>query len=514
MLVTHKNSSSLLESISRVMNRFGSKKIMNYELASDDNIDSVIDSLNASSNIMGDHTGVVSQMRQFYQSREALIQEYDSLDPGDVISSALDQYADSVVSQSASSGELEPYEFIYGSNKATKALNTFLKNNKVDIELWSWSRHIIKYGEMFLVYKIYDDGTQEVMLEKDPNKFIKVRMNNVESIFDTEFAAFVDKDTDGNEDVRKAYAERLNLKDVFVIHTALPSRTEKDKKVEITLHDQKTVTVEHLSGSSILDPILVVARIIRVIEDTLLMSRIEKSRTTRFYEVEVGQSDQKKATETVNKVKSLLGGREVLNTVRNSYEKSSAGKVLSEIVLPVRNGVGAVTVNDVNSVFQAGDMEDLAHFETKFYAGIKIPKTYLGQEDSAPSGLGSDPLAKVEQRYGRAVRRIILAVESALQGIVKIYKDYNTKVGDVIITLSRDRTQEELDKAKNLSDLSDSVKSVITTITENDPSMDPSTVTRKVVEALMPEVYRILYQDDEGNEIETKEEPKEPTTEE
>ena len=108
MLVTHKNSPSLLENISRVMNRFGSKKIMNYELADDSNIDSLVDSLNAGTNVMSDHTGVVSQMRQFYQSREVLIQEYDSLDPGDVISSALDQYADSVVSQTASSGELEP----------------------------------------------------------------------------------------------------------------------------------------------------------------------------------------------------------------------------------------------------------------------------------------------------------------------------------------------------------------------------------------------------------------------
>ena len=212
MLVTHRNSPSLLENISRVMNRFGSKKIMNYELADDSNIDSLVDSLNAGTNVMGDHTGVVSQMRRFYQSREVLILEYDSLDPGDVISSALDQYADSVVSQTASSGELEPYEFVTGSTKSVNVIKKFLKTNKVDIELWSWARHLIKYGEMFLLYKFYDDGTQEVMLEKDPNRYIKVRMNNVECIFDTEFASFVDRDTEGNEDVRKDYAERLKLK--------------------------------------------------------------------------------------------------------------------------------------------------------------------------------------------------------------------------------------------------------------------------------------------------------------
>lgn len=512
---------------------FGSKRNQNIDYAGSESIDKIFDEMTATNlGYDGDSGAVVNNLRSFFTTRDYLIKEYDNLDPSDsIISAALDQYADSVINITTTDEEgNRPYKYVSGSESDRDIIEEVFTTSKVNKDLWVWARHLCKYGEAFLVINKID-GVLSIKLEINSRKYMKIRLNNKTAIFDTEHLCFVDTDPSNLEEepgeARKKYATLMKVEDIRVIHLNLSSRTDACKKIEIKLNSLKVIEVEHLCGTSILDPVLVVTRILRLIEDTLMMTRIEKSKITRLYEIEVGNMDDKSAKKLVDTLRKLMSGREALSTVSKNYEKSSVSKILNEIIVPVKNGVGSVKIEDVNSVFDAGDMKDLDYFQIKLYAGLKIPKVYLGYEEDTPSSLGGNPLTKVESRYGKSVRRITSAVEEGLNSLVVAIFDMKDsgdlrelenkpkkkakKKEEVEIQLYMDMSDEELSRAQNLEILARSAETLIGVITNNDEKIDKSVVTRTILKDLLPETYRKVYEEPVEVEVEEPVEVEETT---
>lgn len=499
--IIYKPNNGLLENIKNHIGYFGSMKNTTTTVIDDKSVNSMIDSMGVTS-FGYNFNNLVGQLKLFYSSRDALIREYDSLDPSNSqVSAALDQYADSATTIPVTDENASPY-YLEGNVTSIKTIANWLNENYIPRDIWVISRHLCKYGEAFLVVKKHNDNTITIELESDPNKYMKVRLQNKTAIYDTEYASFVDSDVNiPGFKSNKAYAKLMQVKQIKVIHMSLPSRTEKCKTVNIILENQKTIEVELLSGSSILDPILVVERIISMIEDAMLLTRIEKSKVTRIYEVEVGSSQQNKVTQVINKTKQLLGGREILNTVKGDYSRASVSKILNEVVVPVRSGVGSINIKDSQSVFSPGKLDDLDYFKRKFYAGLKIPKVFLGYEDQAPSSMNADPLATIEQRFAKAVRRVSYALEFGLNDAVKAFVELNggsTKI--VKLKLYQNKTKEELKLIENMEKASRTADAVIRVFL-NDKNINSSRVTEKVIKEFLPGVYKSVYLNEKGDRL-------------
>lgn len=515
------NKGSLLEHTLGYFQGFGSLRNRKYDLVSQNEVNAAISSLavDQMSSVSGEATSrLISQMRTFYTTKDALINEYDSLDPSDpVVSSCLDQYADACIILDANKIDGEPYTLQGSSEKDVSAIREIFIDQKLPSMLWQWSRHLCKYGELFIVCKYIKVKKGEVKfkvdMEVDPKRYSSVQIKDTTCILDNYLSAFVDTDIDGN-DVSSKYAELMECEKIKVIHIALPSRTEACKDIDLVINSTKIMRVRDKSGSSILDPVLIITRIIKLIEDMLLICRMDKSQMTRIYSIEVGKSDEKKVKLMLNNFKSLIGNRQALSTISNNYSANKSTKILNEIIVPTRDGVGAVSIEDVSSEFKVGDLGDLSYFQNKFYAGIKIPKVYLGYEEEAPSGFGEDPLTKIDARFAKAVRRISGSLEDGLNRVIKCYfsmiNNKSAEAPSVILTLNRDRTKDELEVATNNENIARSVESVINTL-RLDTRLDSDKVVEAVFKEMLPGISSIVYNRTGGVKKKFEsEEPEEP----
>jgi hypothetical protein len=483
-----------MESIVSTFQSFGGRR-MNYSpVATDESVLRSFEEVSIDTTDGYYGSPLVSQLRSFSMAKEYLTREYDSYDPADgVVSSTLDLYADGVCSRS-DDGESRPY-YLQGSSGINRATIEYLFDDcKVGESLWSWVRHICKYGEGFLVMEVNSKGVVKIRIEDDPTRFMYVQVGSVKTIFDTQLVHFVSNDLDG-KDVSSSYAEKYGLKKIVVVPVILPSRTSRKGNVSITLQDQSVVDVRHITGSSILDPVLVTLRILRLIEDTILITRIDKSKTSRIYEVEVGNSPEKEVRGLTSKLRSALSNRETLDTVSGDFSKSRVSKLVNEVILPVRDGKGSVTVNELNSEFKIGDMEDLSYFQKKYHAGVKVPRIYLGYEEETPSGFGGDPLSKIDAKFSKASRRISACIEGSLNELKKAYFELKgiTDGDDLRVVMFKDKTPEEIEYANSQDTLARAVGSIIDTLTNSDDSLSKSEVTKKVLKRMMPDMYEVVY---------------------
>jgi hypothetical protein len=328
-----------------------------------------------------------------------------------------------------------------------------------------------------------------------------VQVGSIKAIFDTQLLHFVSNDIDG-KDVSKAYAEKCGTSRVVVVPVILPSRTSRYNTISITLQDQSTVDVRHITGSSILDPVLITLRILRLIEDTILLTRIDKSKTSRIYQVEVGSTaGDKEVKGLVNKLRSALANRETLDTVSGDFSKSKVSNLMTEVILPTRDGKGSVSVQEFNTEFKIGDMADLDYFQKKYHAGVKVPRIYLGYEEETPSGFGGDPLSKIDAKFSKASRRISAAIEGSLNELKNAYFELKgiTDAEDLKVVLYKDKTPEEIEYANSQDTLARAVGSVIDTITNADDTLTKSEVARSVLKRMMPDLYEIVYGSKNGS---------------
>lgn len=505
MKKVYKPKKSLIESAYGYLQGFGSAKNLNYKNVEKSEVDALIKSMAVDQSVaVTDTTGrVVSQLRTFYTSKDALIEEYNSLDPSDpVISSCLDQYADACIIMPATKEDGEPYDILGDQDKEIKTIENLFRDQKIPANLWQWVRHLCKYGELFIINKVPKGGKGRyiIEIETDPKRFSCIQVQDQICILDNYEASFVDKDEKGN-DVSKLYAEKIGCDKVKIVHVALPSRTEACKVIDLVISYDKILKVRDKSGSSILDPVLIITRIIKLIEDMLLISRLDKSQMTRIYSMEVGKADEKKVKQMINNFRSLISSRQVLNTLSNNYSAGKSAKILNEIIVPTREGVGAISVEDISSDFRVGDLGDLSYFQNKFYAGIKIPKVYLGYEEDAPSGFGEDPLTKIDARFAKAVRRITASMEDGLNRVIKSYysltNNKSAEIPNITVMMYRDRTKDELEMAQNNETVARSVGEIINTL-KMDTRLDSDKVTEAIFKEMLPLISSLVYNEKGG----------------
>lgn len=70
------------------------------------------------------------------------------------------------------------------------------------------------------------------------------------------------------------------------------------------------------------------------------------------------------------------------------------------------------------------DLADVDFILNKVFAGLRVPKAFLGFEDSIPGSLGSTTLLRLDIRYARAVKKLQRAGKMGIQRAAQIHLAY------------------------------------------------------------------------------------------
>lgn len=175
-------------------------------------------------------------------------------------------------------------------------------------------------------------------------------------------------------------------------------------------------------GESYLENSRIAWQVLSALEDILLLTRMTRSILYRIFSVEVGQKGNKETKQILDALKSRIKIDETVNVRDKLYNSELKQVPLGDsIFIPTRNGIGVIDVKVVGGDVNLRDAIDLDYFKDKLFAGLKIPKSFLGFEQDLPGGLGNTSLTRMDIRYGRTVKRLQSILAEGLKDLCDLY---------------------------------------------------------------------------------------------
>lgn len=450
--------------------------------------------------------GAINNFSQVSQNRETLYQVYDTMSEDPLMAAALEVYTEDATEPN-DVGDVVWAE----SSDATigRYVSFLLDSLNVDKHIYKWTYSLIKYGDLYLrLYRNSDfnddllgddqktklnerfshltdadepdtlnEEAKMMLYRKDDHfaNYIEAVPNPAEMFELTKFGksyAYIKtnnlpKMVKQDNLISNAKLYKFRRKDIEIYnavsfaHAYLQDDVSRSpEQVEIFLNndldsnESNAYTVNR--GQSILYNWYKIWRQNMLLENALLLNRLTKSSIVRLVQLEVGDMPKERVGPTLQRVKQLVEQKASIDTNDRMTEYTNPGAMENNVYVPTRNGLGAISIQQLGGDVNVRDIADIDYFKNKMYAAMKIPKQFLGDTDDATGFNGGTSLSITSSRYAKTIKRIQSAICSALTDVINILlldKGLDTYVNKFTIRMQAPVTQEELDKRNNTSSL-------------------------------------------------------------
>jgi len=387
---------------------------------------------------------LVSKIRELSTDREKVYKEYEAMANDVFIASALELYADDATQPDATG------RIIWVTSEDPQLehfLNSLLKELRIQSRIWNWAYNLALYGDLYIQLFRDREGKLERYIEE---------WANPATIFDltrkgkTVYFGVLKDASDSKTSVE------LRQPDEFV-HFYI-SRLVKSEDLKVSVPNANGEATEHvykaIRGTPIIEPLRSSYRILRFLEDALILARINKSAFLQLFQIEVGNLPPKKVKELVSKFKRLIDAQDNIDLLSGVYSSSKTpGPFQDPIIVPVRNGQGSISHQTIGGDVDIGSVVDLDYFKNKIFAGLKVPKAFLGFEESLPGGMGTTALTKLDVRYARTVRRLQTALIEGVRTLLNLFlldSKFAGSINNFEVHMVNPSSVEEMDRLSDL----------------------------------------------------------------
>ncbi len=215
--------------------------------------------------------------------------------------------------------------------------------------------------------------------------------------------------------------------------------------------DEDAFMNEFMLAPSYLSTALQPWKNIRIIEDALLLSRMDQSNYYRLITVGVGPEVDAKAS-----IRTLNFYRDLFKKVRRiSYDSNGMASKGSnqefEVILP-ESARSKVDIKDIGGNLEVRAIEDLNKQLNKLFSALRIQPWMIGYSQEVPGGgLGESPAYIMDTRLSKLAKTLLFSVTETLYKIDTIYLqsrgfDVTTDMwsyGSVSSTLMEDKIRAE-----------------------------------------------------------------------
>lgn len=313
-------------------------------------------------------------------------------------------------------------------------LQNFLEYNvNIEERIWEWTYEVIKHGDFKLRRRVFETGygankANEAYYENvsEPYKISRIEyMGKVICYLDSEE---VDADAQNSRSgVRMADPDDF----VHFLNTKLPQR----KKVTISYKNEQgtneSIVCHKVQGVSIMDNARYIFRIVNLLDNMLVLSRVARSTQYNIVKVEVGNATPAQTQAMLSDVRRTLEGVTRMKGGRGIKSDPSPIPVNSNVYIPTRDGKGDVTVESVNESVDVRSITDVDYFRNKEFATLHIPKSYLGFEEEMPGSMGNASLVKLDIRYARPVQKVQTIIRYGVENLCNNYLRFRGRPEDV-----------------------------------------------------------------------------------
>ena len=335
--------------------------------------------------------------------------QYENMDCDSEVNACLDIIAEFSTQDNEQNGTPFELNFLdkptdHEVNILTKQLKQWVKINKLDQRIFKLFRNTIKFGDQVFIrdpetFELYwVDMTKVVRVivneseGKRPEQYIIRDINpnfeNLSIAQKTTTDYMVNPPTGG-------YSAPGNMS--YVAPNTQSNQSRFTRTVNETCIDAKHVV--HISlnegldfywpfGQSVLEMIFKVFKQKELLEDSILIYRVQRAPERRVFKIDVGNMPSHMAMAFVERVKNEMHQRRIptvtgggQNLMDSSYNPLSVGE---DYFFPQTAEGRGSSVDTLQGGQNLGEIDDLKYFNNKMARGLRVPSSYLptGPDDS------------------------------------------------------------------------------------------------------------------------------------
>ena len=341
-------------------------------------------------------------------------QQYDTMDSDSEVNAALDILAEFCSQPNESNGT--PFELFFkegATQTEVKVLRKYLQQwtrlNKFNNRIFKIVRNSFKYGDCFFVR----DPETQAWLYIDPSKIDKIIVNesegktpeqyvirdlniNLQNLSVTQIAPNNVTGTPGGTNYMTAGAQQRGM--VGSVPQSAGSRFTLNQNQ----HAIDAKHVIHLSlsegldnnfpfGNSLLESIFKVYKQKELLEDAIIIYRVQRAPERRVFYIDVGNMPSHLAMGFVERVKNEVNQRRIPSTTGGGQSVIDASynplSINEDYFFPQTAEGRGSKVELLPGGTNLGEIDDLRYFTNKLFRALRIPSSYLptGPDDGGSS---------------------------------------------------------------------------------------------------------------------------------
>lgn len=350
--------------------------------------------------------------------------QYETMDIDSEINAALDILAEFCTQTNVENGTGFDIHFHETPTESEveiikQQLTNWNNLNDFDKRLFKIFRNVLKYGDQVFVrdpetfelfYVQMDKVTKIIVNEsegKKPEQYVLKDVNpNFENLTVTA-NTYSDYKSQGDLYKNRGYIQPSNLYDGG---GASASQGRFDRAL-----NEKAIEAEHIVhcsltegldpnwpfGNSILEQVFKVYKQKELLEDAIIIYRIQRAPERRVFYIDVGNMPSHMAMSFVERVKNEIHQRRIpsktgggVNIMDTTYNPLSTNE---DYFFPQTAEGRGSKVDTLPGGTNLGEIDDLKYFTNKLFRGLRIPSSYL------PTGVEESPAAYTDGRVGTAL---------------------------------------------------------------------------------------------------------------
>lgn len=262
----------------------------------------------------------------------------------------------------------------------------FYDRLNVDYNLWHWIRNMCKYGDFFLLLDvIQDEGIVSHMplptVEIEREEGYDGDINSVRFRWNAASAAIFD-----NYQVAHF---RIIGDDTFLPYGK--SNLESGRRTWKQLN---------------------------MIEDAMLVYRIQRAPERRVFKIDVGNISPNDIPGFIQKAKDILKRSPLIDSTGNVDLRFNVHSQEEDYFLPVRGRDSGTEIGTLPGATNLGDIDDVRYVQNNLIAALGIPRAYLTFEEQLQ---GKTTLSQEDMRFARTIQRLQKLAISELNKVAMIH---------------------------------------------------------------------------------------------
>ena len=234
-------------------------------------------------------------------------------------------------------------------------------------------------------------------------------------------------------------------------------------------------------------------RMMSMMEDAMLLNRLERSIERRVFKVNVGAIDDADVPAFLNDFMNGIKRAPIVDSKTGQIDlKKNFLDVTADYVVPVRNGQDPSEISTLQSSQTQMSTDDIEYMEKKVIAALKTPKPFLNFADKDAKGQN---LASLDIRFSRTINKIQQALLLELNKVAVLhlhFLGFDDDLTNFTLSLNNPSTQLEMLEIDNLSKRIQAASSALSEQGGGVPLMSWHQVQREIMGLSDREIFNIL----------------------